>query len=192
MDSNNYNFITQQGAPQAAGVNGSSQKKRIIVVVVGFVILLLVGFILYSVVFGSQKTNIQILLPVGAAQADILELTKEGAKNARSSKLQNTNSTTALVISTHSSQTLGLIGKDASKQIAPFQNKEFTKALEDAKAANNFDSTFESLLSTRLDLYQQTLMTAYSEINDPAIKKTIGQQYSQVSTLRGQPTTPQE
>jgi uncharacterized membrane-anchored protein YhcB (DUF1043 family) len=189
MDPNNYNFITQQGT---ASSTGGSQKQRIIVAIIGLVILLLVGIIFYSLVFGSQKTNAQILLPVGAAQADILELTKEGSKDARTSKLLNTNSTTALVISTHSSQTLGLIGKDASKQIAPFQNKEFTKALDDARQAGNFDSTYESILSTRLDLYQQTLMTAFSEITDPSVKKTIEQQYSQVSTLRGKPTTPQE
>ncbi|MCU0667207.1 MAG: hypothetical protein MUF85_01140 [Patescibacteria group bacterium] len=187
-----YDFINQQNTTKSNILAGASFKKRIILVSIGFAVLFLLIIIIYSILFGGQKSTSESLFPVGAAQADILELTRDGKSNVRSSQLQNTSSTIAVVVSTHNNETMALIGKNGSKKIAPFQNSEFTQALETAKQAGKYDEAYQAILNTKLDLYQQLLKTAYGEISDIKVKKTLEQQYSQISTIRGEPTTPQD
>jgi hypothetical protein len=191
MDQNSYDFILQQSAKQKKPLGGGNSKQRIIIAVAGAAVLLILGFVFFSLVVGGGKNTTELLAPVSAAQSDIIEITEIGAKEARDTALINQTASTNLVIVTQNSATNSKIGEGAKKIIAPYQNTEYKKDLEDAKNSGSFDATYQAILRNRLDLYRQELVTAYNQAPTTKLKKELEAYYSQVGVLIGEQTTPQ-
>jgi hypothetical protein len=192
MDQNNYNFIMNQTNKPKGFFTGGDKKKRIILVAAGAVVLLLIGFIFLSIVSAGNKSTSELLAPVAAAQTDIIAITDIGAKDARDTALINKTASVSLVVTTQNNGINSYLGKDASKVIAPFQNSEYKKELEDAKNSGSFDKEYTAILSNRLDLYRQELVTAYNKAPTAKLKKELESYYSQIGVLIGEPTTPEQ
>lgn len=191
MDQNDYNFIMSQPAKQKHFLGGGSQKQRILITIIGAAVLLVVGILVLSLIFGGKKDTAALLAPVAAAQADIIEITELGAKDGRNTTLLNQSASIHLVVVTQNTATTGKIGKNAKNIIAPYRNTEYEKELEQAKNSGSFDTTYQAILRNRMDLYRQTLVTAYSEAQTTKLKKEFESYYSQVGILLGEQTTPQ-
>jgi hypothetical protein len=192
MDQNNYNFIMNQGTKPAGFLNSGGKKQRIIIVAIGAVILLILGIIIMAVLSSGSKSTADLLAPVAASQADIIEITDMGAKAARDTALINKTASVSAVLITQNNTTASYLGKDAKKIIAPYQNNEFEAELEEAKTTGSFDKEYTAILSNRLDLYRQTLVTAYNQAPTAKLKKELESYYSQVGILIGEQTTPNE
>jgi uncharacterized protein involved in exopolysaccharide biosynthesis len=185
MDQNAYDFINETGSGPDMG-----KKKRIIIVAIIAGVLLVIGLVVILALNSGKQDTKDILLPVAGTQADISAITTAGLKDLRDSKLLNESSTTKLVISTHSSITGGYLGKDGAKLAKSYQKTDYTKQLEEAASSGTFDQTYNTILSQRLDLYRQQLVTAYSQVQDVNIKKQIAKLNDEANTLAGEPTTP--
>jgi hypothetical protein len=190
MEQDDFGFILNQAPQKQTLLGGTSKKKRLIFMAIGAALLLVGIIIIASVIMGNGNNTATLLAPVSAAQTDIIEITELGAKDARDTVLINKTASTNLVLTTQNSAINGKLGKDAKKMIAPYQNSEYKKELEDAKNAGNFDSTYAAILSNRLDLYRQTLVTAYSQAPTTKLKKELESYYAQVGILIGEQTTP--
>jgi hypothetical protein len=192
MNPDEYNYIMRQDQrPKNNIFNSNSTKQRLIIVVIGALILIGALLIMYMLLFGSQKDSKEILLPVAASQEDIIDITEIGTKELRDASLLNATASTYVVIASQNAKTTSRIGEDASKLVEPLKNDEYQKVLDEAKASGTFDQAFKTLLSNRLDLYRQTIVTAYSESSSKEIKKELESFNSQVGLLLGEPTTPQ-
>ncbi len=173
------------------GVFGSGGKKqRIIIVAAGALILIILGIILMSVLTAGNKSTSELLAPVAAAQTDIIEIADIGAKEARDTALINKTASVNVVLITQNNGTNSYLGKDAKKIIAAYQNSEYKAELDDAKTSGSFDKEYTAILSNRLDLYRQTLVTAYNQAPSAKLKKELESYYSQIGVLIGEQTTP--
>ena len=189
MPSNEYDFIlNQQPQKKAAGFAGNT-KQTILFIIAGLVIFLLVIIVLVSV-FGNKNTKETSLAPVVAAQNDLLTLTAMGIEDSRDIKTQNQSASINAVITSQNTTLSAELGKNAKKLTVPYQNDSFQQELEDAKNAGSFDKKYAAILANRMDLYRQSLVSAYSKAGTPKLKKQLEQYYSQVSVLLGEPTTP--
>lgn len=181
--------MNQNTKPKGVFASGD-KKQRIVLVVVGAVVLLLIGIILFSVLNAGNKSTSELLAPVAAAQTDIIDITAIGAKEARDTALINKTASVNLVVTTQNNGINSYLGKDAKKLIAPYQNSEYKKELEDAKNSGSFDKEYTAILSNRLDLYRQELVTAYNKAPTTKLKKELESYYSQIGVLIGEQTTP--
>lgn len=189
MDQNNYDFIMNQ-TPQKKTLFGGSKKQRIIVfaAIGGGVLVLLV--LLLSLVFGGKSDTATLLAPVAAAQTDLIDITAIGTETARETALKNKSASANAIISSQNSTISAQMGKNGKKLAAPYQNDGYKKELEEAKNAGSFDKVYSAILSNRLDLYRQSLVTAYSKVGSAKLKKELEAYYSQIGVLIGEPTTP--
>jgi hypothetical protein len=185
MDQSAYDFINQTG-----GGSDTGKKKRIIVAAVGLLFLISIGVLFFVLMFGNKQDTNQLLLPIAASQQDLIDITDAGLKDARDNKLLNASSSTNLVLASHSNITKGYLGKDGSKAIKAYQNAEYKKALDEAASSGTFDKSYEAILSQRLDLYRQQLVTAYSKVEDAKVKKQLAVFSDEANTLAGEPSTP--
>ena len=184
--------MNQQQGQKPSPLAGNSMKQRLFIVgigLAGLIILLIVG---YALLFGSQKSTSDILAPVAASQADIIDITEIGAKEARDAATVNATSSTSLVVTSHYAKTSARLGEDAKKIIEPYKNTEYQKVLDDAVTSGTFDKTYQALLANRLDLYRQTIVSAYADSKSKEIKKELEAFNSQVGLLLGESNTPQE
>jgi hypothetical protein len=190
MDQNNYDYIMNQGTKPAGILGGGGKKQRIILVVAGALVLIILGVIVMSILSAGNKSTSELLAPVAAAQTDIIEITDIGSKDARETALINKTASVSAVLITQNNGTNSYLGKDAKKIIAPYQNTEYKKELEDAKTSGSFDKEYTAILSNRLDLYRQTLVTAYNQAPTTKLKKELESYYAQIGVLIGEQTTP--
>lgn len=180
MDQSGFNFLNDN-----SGLD-PGKKKRIIVAGGGLLVLVITIAVILMIALGGKVDSKQLLLPVAGTQADLIAITSAGNKEARDSALLNQSTTTALVISTHSNVTNGFIGKDASKAAQAYQKTDYNKDFEEAASNGTFDSTYNTVLSQRLDLYKQQLVTAYSQLEDPKIKQQIAKFHDEAKLLSGE------
>lgn len=174
-----------------AGVFGTAGKKqRIIIIIAGALVLIILAVVIMAILNAGNKSTSELLAPVAAAQTDIIEITDIGSKEARDTALINKTASTSAVLITQNNTTTSYLGKNANKLIAPYQNSEYKKELEDAKSSGSFDKVYTAILSNRLDLYRQTLVTAYNQAPTTKLKKELESYYSQVGVLIGEQTTP--
>lgn len=191
MEQNNYDFIMSQ-TPQKKNLFGGGKKQRIVLAAgIGIAILILIIFIA-SLLFGNKSDAATVLAPVGAAQNDLIDITTLGTENARDTALVNKSASANLIISSQNNTINAQLGKNAKKLTAPYQNDGYKKELEEAKNAGSFDKEYAAILSNRLDLYRQSLVTAYSNATTAKLKKELESYYSQIGVLIGEPTTPQQ
>lgn len=170
---------------------GGGKKQRIIFVAIGAVLLIILGVVVFSILNAGNKSTSELLAPVAAAQSDIIDITDIGAKDARDTALINKTASVSLVVTTQNNSVNSYLGKDAKKITAPYQNSEYKKELEDAKNSGSFDKEYTAILSNRLDMYRQELVTAYNKAPTTKLKKELESYYSQIGVLIGEPTTPQ-
>ncbi len=191
MDQNNYDFIMNQ-TPQKKALLGGDKKRRILLMTaIGAAVIILLVFIV-SLVFGNKSDTATLLAPVAAAQTDLIDITAMGVETARETALKNKSASANAIISSQNSAINAQMGKNGEKLAAQYRNNGYKKELEDAKNAGSFDTVYAAILSNRLDLYRQSLVTAYSKVGSTKLKKELESYYSQIGVLIGEPTTPKQ
>lgn len=190
MDKENYNYIMEHNAPKRSLLKLNGTKQKIIFFAIVGLVGLLIFMLIISALSGGKKTSTEILYPIATSQADILAITKLGAVDARDKDVINYTATTQAIVSTHSAIINTNFAKGDTKKIAAMQTADPKKTLEEAKQAGTYDKTYTTLLNNQLDMYQQNLITAYDAVKSTKLKKDLEKMYSDIKTIRGEPTTP--
>ena len=185
---NPYDFImspTQK--KRGIGLNGGSQKTRIMQVAVIALIIFVVGGGLLMFINSKKSSSTDTYLSLAASQQDIIDITKLGATNVRDQQLLMKNASVSLLLVSQNTQTITLIKslgtKNPVKQIAALQIKTYTKTLSDAKKNGNYDSVYEALLANRLDEYRVKLQAAYANATADKTKKQLSEDYQQLEII---------
>jgi hypothetical protein len=189
MDQNGYDFITNIDQKSTPGV--ATKKQKIIFGIIVGIVLIIFIIIGYNMLIGSKKSTQEILLPVVATQSDLSDLSELGLKSIRETATLNDATTTVLVLKTHSSALSPYLGKDGTKLSETYRNKDYVTKLEEATKSGNYDSTYKTLYSNRLDLYRQNLVTAYGQANTKKLKSQLEKMLAEADRLAGEPATPQ-
>lgn len=175
------------------GLNGGSQKARILQVAIIAIIVLVVGGIVLMLINSGKSSATDSYLSLAASQQDIIEITKLGSVNVRDQQLLTKNASVSLVVASQNNQIIALLKangiKNPSKQIAALQVKSYSKVLSDAQQNGNYDTTFSTLLANRVDEYRTKLQAAYANASSAKIKKQFSDDFQQLEILY--PTTTQ-
>ena len=191
MDQNNYDFIMNQTPQKKTLFSGGKRQRILLFAAIGAAVIILLIFIV-SLIFGNKADTATILAPVAAAQADLIDITAIGVETARETALKNKSASANVIITSQNNSVSTQLGKDGKKLTAPYQNDGYKKELEEAKNTGSFDKEYAAILSNRLDLYRQSLVTAYSKVGSTKLKKELESYYSQIGVLIGEPTTPKQ
>lgn len=191
---NPYDFIMNPGQKKRGiGLNGGSQKARILQVAIIAIIVLVVGGIVLMLINSGKSSATDSYLSLAASQQDIIEITKLGSINVRDQQLLTKNASVSLVVASQNNQMIALLKtngiKNPSKQIAALQVKSYSKVLSDAQQNGNYDTTFSTLLANRVDEYRTKLQAAYANASSAKIKKQFSDDFQQLEILY--PTTTQ-
>lgn len=184
---NPYDFLNTPTPKRSFG-GATTQKGRIIQVVIAAAVLILVFSLVFSFVFSNDSGPKKPLLEVSAAQADIIALTKDGDINLRDSSLKAKNTMIRFTATSHNTDTKAIlvtygVGKDAAKQSKPYQDTTYTEQLKKALENNAYDATYQKILADKLGVYRAKLNNAYGAISSTKQKTEISNFFNQLELL---------
>jgi len=164
-----------------------THKQNVLKIIIGIGILLILIFLIYGLLFNKTSQNENDLLQVAASQQDIITLTGLGITNLQDQQLINQSENIGLVLTSQSVTYDNYLKKlginDIAKKIVPLQNNQYKSSLSDATSNGQYDSTYQSILTDKIDSYETALKTSYAATNITALKKMLSDQYNQIETL---------
>ncbi len=189
---NQYDFITNSTASQKK--TPTSQKNRVIQVVGGALLLLVVFTVIFSFISSSGGGPKDEFLQLGAAQEDLIGVTKVGRDESRSSSTQSEAQMLLMTATSQKNATIALmqeygLPKNPEKQFAKYQDKSYEEKLKSATQSNSFESTYKTILADKLGTYRAKLQNLYAKLEKTDEKKQFSDYYLELETL--EPTAKQ-
>jgi len=186
---NAYEFIMTPPAKSGGfKAGGNSFKQRLMLVAGGGVILVLILVILFGVVLKPNTKYIDALFQVAATQQDIVDLTKLGNDNVKEQSLLNTSITINSVVSSHLVKVTNYINdssfaKNSAKSIEALRDNDYEALLDEAQTNGTYDTTYQTLLLDRVDIYRSNLQTAYQATSSQKLKNLLNDAYIEINEL---------
>lgn len=186
-----YDFITNPTKPTKKTLlpsAGSSKKQRILFAVIGFLILITVGVVFYSLLTGSSKSDYEQLVTVLQTQTEVLRIADYGANKAGGDSAKNIAAKTRSVVASHELQlqaamTSRKMKKVTSKDLAKGHDIKTDQTLTSAQQNGRFDDAFIQTIRADLETYQKNLKAAYDSSSSKGIKELLNQDYQQTNLL---------
>lgn len=184
-----YGFIMNNPQQPQRSSGPSGMRGRIIVVAIGVVILIILGIIFSSLLSKGSKDQAQRLLEISQRQTEIIRISTQADKKAKSIATKQFALTTRLT--TESSQKdinellakKGYNEKKLSKVLSASKNSKSDAALADAEKNNRFDETFMLILTGELNNYQKQLNTAASGASKTQ-KKVLQKSFNSAAVIQ--------
>lgn len=179
---NPYEFIMNDKSPKKTGLLPpiGSKTGRIAVVVVGLVIILIVGLIIWSMLASSGKGDQKLHLNLSQQQNELIRVAKIGVDKAKSSEVKNLSTITAQSLTSDSVVLANIQKKQGikldKKEVALGKNKKNDTALTEAEQKNMFDEVLSQILVRDLVAYQKSLRELQSTSNsktEAQVKKLV-------------------
>lgn len=165
QDPARYDFFMgseQSGKKGLLPGSGSPMQKMLFIVGAFVVALILIALVV--IMLSGSKGNTAPLLSVAQSQQEIIRVATDGAKNVRGSKLKNFAVTAQVAVASAQRETLAQLKKQGvkpkTKDLALLKKVDTDKALAAALAANTYDTTFTSTMTTELEGYTARLEDA--------------------------------
>jgi len=173
-----YDFITNASkSPQKSNMfNGKNTLQRV-AVVVGLLVIVLIVFSIGRSLLGG-KSNTPQFLSVAQNQQQIIELSNN-ALQVSGLTLENRNFAVTTKVSVASDQKLILnyLKNKKFKTNDQLLNKTIdakaSKKLADSIANNTYNDTFKTIMQEKLQLYQDSLVSAYQSSKTANTKKVL-------------------
>ena len=194
---NPYDFIlsgNQQPKQGRIFKSGGSKKQRLILVIGGGLALFAIFGIILLLIFSSGSSDLDKTLAIAQSQNEIIRISQDGQKNARSYKTQTFNETVNITITSAQNETIAYLSKNRKKPkektLAATANAKTTNDLKSALQAGRYDEFLTATLIKSLQSYQGQLNDTYQATGNPALKKLLKQQFDQsVILLKNQEVT---
>lgn len=177
-----YSFIQNAGAKKA----GPGKKQRIMIVVGLGVVLLIVGIIVSSFLFGGSNDSATRTLKLAQTHTELIRISELGMDKARGQAAKNLATTTNLTLLSEQSAIVSIAEKDQeiTKKILSFgQNSDTDDTLTEAEQRSQFDEVFIELLVKEMEAYRQELEAAYDASNSNANKQTYQKLYDSLNKI---------
>jgi hypothetical protein len=184
---NPYDFIMNEQPPKKSLFSGNSMKQRIMIVVGGGLVLLIIFMVIFSVLAGNKKTNIQELVAIAQQQSELIRISGIGVQKARSTTAKNLAITTQLSITSEQQALVATLKnqgrKLSSKDLALGKNSKTDTLLTQGEQNNRFDEVFIDEIQKELLAYQKSVKSAYQSATNTKVKQALQIQFKNASIL---------
>lgn len=187
-EQNPYDFFMQQ--PDAAkkppfGASGSPLQKALFIG--GLLIVLLIILAVIMAMASGSKKDTTPLLSVAQSQQEIIRVSGDASKELRSVELQNFAVTSEVSMITAQRELLAHMdkvgGRPENKLLALGKKSQTDQALSAALAANTYDSTFRSSMTSEFQLYATNLQKASAAATTKSERDLLQKQLSEAELL---------
>lgn len=161
-----YDFFMEDGQQKGGGGLGfnsdNGPSKKILIIIAAVLGLTFAGIIL-AVVLGGNQQPIP-LSSVVRVQQEIIVITEDGTKNARTDTVRNLATTARLAMLSSQPELIAQAGKQGveitQEELAAATNAQASQALAAALPANTYDATFQGIMKAELAKYDAALNAA--------------------------------
>jgi len=187
---NSFDFIMGSGnQPKRNLLAGGSQKQRIITVVGLAVVVLIIGFVVFSLIAGSGKGNTEALVDIAKQQTELIRIAGVGQTKARGNDARALASTTKLALITDQKELLDHLSKNGrkvdEKELVLGKNTKADEMLTAAEQSGRFDEIFVSELQKQLTTYRQAMKQAYDGSTNKTARALLAADYKATALLVG-------
>ena len=188
----NYDFILNPQKPKKAfNISGNSMQKKILAIL-SILIFLIVGFTIFKNLTTTKVLSISDLTNVVIEQQKIINLVKNdfissNSTNQFSQAQINAIATINLTIPSEQKSLINYL-KDSSyviksSTIGSVKTTSLDTQINNAAAAGNLTSTYNSIIKSELNNYLSYLSIGYNTTKGPKGKALLKQEYQNANTL---------
>jgi hypothetical protein len=188
----NYDFILNPQKPKKAfNISGNSMQKKILAIL-SILIFLIVGFTIFKNLTTTKVLSISDLTNVVIEQQKIINLVKNdfissNSTNQFSQAQINSIATINLTIPSEQKSLINYL-KDSSyviksSTIGSVKTTSLDTQINNAAAAGNLTSTYNSIMKSELNNYLSYLSIGYNTTKGPKGKALLKQEYQNANTL---------
>lgn len=187
-----YGFIMNSPAKPQRSLGPGSTSGHIALAVGVAVLLIIIGLVASSLLGAGDKDQTQRLLEISQRQTEIIRLTTQADKKAKTSATKSFAVTTRLSTSSAQKDVNELLAKKGynekklSKVLTASKNTKSDEALAEAEKNNRFDDTFTQLMSSELTNYRKQLQAA-ADGATKSQKQVLQKSFNSVATIQLQP-----
>lgn len=186
---NSFDFIMGSGnQPKRNLLAGGSQKQRIIIAAVLAVVVLVIGFVVFSFA-GSGKGNTEALVDIAKQQTELIRIAGVGQTKARGNNARALASTAKLALITDQKELLDHLSKNGrkvdEKELVLGKNTKTDEMLTAAEQSGRFDEIFVSELQKQLTTYRQAMKQAYDGSANKTARALLAADYKATALLVG-------
>jgi len=166
---NPYDFLINGGQPEkkTPSQNAQSAKQRTIFMIIGVMMVVLAGLLIYSFTSKNTKADNQALIEIGAEQTEVIRVAGLADGRARSSGSKNLAINTSLVTKSDLKVITDIIKKRGAtippKALDTRKSKKTDDKLVAADQNNEFDDVYNELMLKQLVSYQTKVRTAIQQ-----------------------------
>ena len=188
----NYDFILNPQKPKKAfNIGGNSMQKKILAIL-SILIFLIVGFTIFKNLTTTKVLSISDLTNVVIEQQKIINLVKNdfissNSTNQFSQAQINAIATINLTIPSEQKSLINYL-KDSSyviksSTIGSVKTTSLDTQINNAAAAGNLTSTYNSIMKSELNNYLNYLSIGYNTTKGPKGKALLKQEYQNANTI---------
>ena len=182
-----YGFITNpESTPRRRISFGNTSRQRMVIVGVGFVLLIIIFVVLFSVFNRAGNAQKDRLIGLAQAQTEIIRVSELADKQSNDTNTRNLAVNTRMTLQTDLQATTEFLAKRgvklSGKTLELGQDPRTDEALEEAKANSRFDETFAQLIKDEIEDYRALLKPAY-ENGSRLEQQSFNQDYQELSLL---------
>ncbi|MEK7602797.1 MAG: hypothetical protein AAB459_00950 [Patescibacteria group bacterium] len=179
---NPYEFIMIEKSPKNGGLLPpiGSKTGRIVVFVIGLVILLILGLVVWSLLVSGGRGDVKLHLTLAQQQSELIRVANIGVDKSKSSQVKNLSTITSQTLTSDTAALAAIQKKQGikldKKEIALGRNKKNDTALTEAEQKNKFDEVLSQILVRDLAAYQKSLKELQASSNgktEAQVKKLI-------------------
>lgn len=189
MPGNQYDFILNPQKPQKrnvlGGIGGDPFISKILFIVGGAVVLMVMAALFINLLFGS-KTNVETLVALAQTEQEIVRLSSMG-EDAADQSIRNAAITSQLSVTSHQRIWLATLNKHnrqiEDKELSLKRDASTDKKLTTARQTSTFDTTYATVMRSKLEAYATVLKTAHQGSSDAKDRAALSSQYDDVQLL---------
>lgn len=194
--SNPYDFIVAPEKPPKKKMIGSDSSFAIkIALIVGAAVVVMIVIALIVNILVGGKTNVTDLISIAETQQELIRVATENT-TATDPTVIGAGLNTQLVVTTQQQKLITYLetrgAKIGASTLASKKNATTDEQLQQAAAANNFDTVFSQTNIQTLQNYASLLKTSYTNATSTKEKTILATDYNQAQLLLKQWPTPQQ
>jgi biopolymer transport protein ExbB/TolQ len=190
-NSDPYGFImNEQKSKKRIIPTANTKRKRIILVVSGIILVFIIAIVTTTILSGISNQTEKNLKLLAEQQNEIIRISNIGIKNAQDTPTQILARTTSLTFESDQHRVINYLKTQKQKmstaELALKKNTQTDTQLNQAAQSNQFDKTFNQVITTQLIDYQKAVKQTYDSATGKNARKLLNDLYSDINVLATQ------
>lgn len=187
-----FGFITNNPQKPKRSFGPSGMAGRIAVIAAILVVLIIMAIVVSALLSRGDKAQTQRLIEISQRQTEIIRITTQADKNAKSLSTRSYALTTRVSLESSQKNVNQLLAKRGvkekalSKQLTAGKNTKTDAALSEAQKNNRFDETFTEIMGAELTNYQK-LLNGAADGAKKSEKDVLQKSFNSAATIQAKP-----